>query len=307
MVRILALAFAILAFPASAQELKLHSAGQGSAFLPYAQGLARFLSAGNSGPVVAVETTGSIANLAAAETDPSVLGLAFLATAHEAITGTGFAQGKPHANVRALFPMYQTSFQIAALRSSGIARASDLAGKRVGVGPAGGPAEVFFRALAAEIGITPQIVTGSPTELGQALIAGSIDAFWQGAIVPIPSLVAVTDRADAVVFGLSDAEIAAMTRRFPFLAPAQVAANTYRGQTAALNSVAAWNFVVAHKDLPDARVTAILRAVFGAADPARDIHPFAAGLRPADALTNRVIPFHPAAASFYRAAGVALP
>jgi uncharacterized protein len=307
MVRILALALALLTFPAAAQELKLQSAGQGSAFLPYAQGLARFLNTNAGGPVAVVETSGSIANLAAAESDPGTLGLAFLATAHEAITGTGFAQGKPHANVRALFPMYRTSFQIAALRSSGLAKAADLAGKRVGVGPAGGPAEVFFRALAAEIGIAPQIVTGSPTDLGQMLIAGTIDAFWQGAIVPIPSLVAVTDRADAVVFGLSATEIAAMTRRFPFLAPAQVAANTYRGQAAALNSVAAWNFVVAHKDLPDARVTAILRAVFGAADPARDIHAFAAGTKPGDAVTNRVIPFHPAAASFYRAAGVTLP
>lgn len=307
MIRIVALALALLSLPVSAQELRLHSAGQGSAFLPYAQGLARFLSAGNAGPVVAVETTGSLANLAASESDPSALGLVFLASAHEAVTGTGFAQGRPHRNVRALFPMYQTSFQIAALRTSGLARAADLGGKRVGVGPAGGPAEVFFRALASEIGIAPEIVTGSPTELGTALIEGRIDAFWQGAIVPIPSLTAVTDRADAVVFGLSPAEIAAMTRRFPFLAPAEVPANAYRGQTTALNSVAAWNFVVAHKDLPDARVEAILRAVFGAADPTRDIHAFAGGTRAANAGTNRVVPFHPAAERFYRAAGVALP
>jgi TRAP transporter TAXI family solute receptor len=307
MFRILALAFAILAFPADAQELKLNSAGQGSAFLPYAQGLARHLNAAGAGPVVAVETTGSLANLAAAESDPNALGLVFLASAHEAITGTGFAQGRPHVNVRALFPMYQTSFQIAALRASGLARAADLDRKRVGVGPAGGPAEVFFRALAAEIRIAPEIVTGSPAELGEALIAGRIDAFWQGAIVPIPSLTAVTDRADAVVFGLSATEIAAMTRRFPFLAPAEVQANAYRGQNAALNSVAAWNFVVAHKDLSDARVAAILRAVFASADPAREIHAFAAGTRPANALTNRVVPFHPAAARFYREAGVTLP
>ncbi|MFM7344425.1 MAG: TAXI family TRAP transporter solute-binding subunit [Tagaea sp.] len=307
MIRIVAMALALLSLPVSAQELKLHSAGQGSAFLPYAQGLARHLNASGAGPVTAIETSGSIANLGAADSDPAALGLVFLASAHEAITGTGFAQGRPHANVRALFPMYQTSFQIAALRASGLARAADLDRIRVGVGPAGGPAEVFFRALAAEIGIAPEIVTGSPAELGDALIAGRIDAFWQGAIVPIPSLTAVTDRADAVVFGLSDTEIAAMTRRFPFLAPASVPANAYRGQTAALNSVAAWNFVVAHKDLPDARVEAILRAVFGAADPARDIHPFAGGTRAANAGTNRVVPFHPAALRYYRAAGIALP
>ena len=41
-----------------------------------------------------------------------------------------------------------------------------------------------------------------------------------------------------------------MSKRFPFLSPASVAPNTYRGQGGALKSVAAWNFVMAHKDPP---------------------------------------------------------
>ncbi|MFM7344424.1 MAG: TAXI family TRAP transporter solute-binding subunit [Tagaea sp.] len=305
--RALVLVLTMLCAPVWAQELRVHSAGQGGAFLPYAQGLARHLNAAGLGPVVALESTGSIANLAAAESDPASLGLVFLASAHEAITGTGFAQGKKHENVRALFPMYETSVQIAALRSSGIARFADLNRKRLGVGPAGGPSEIYVRAFAAELRIAPELVTGTADELAEALLAGRIDALWQGASVPIPALASVAERADAVVFGLTGTEIATIVRLFPFLAPARVPANAYRGQTAVLNSVAAWNFVVAHKDLPDARVEAILRAVFGTADPARDIHAFAGGTRAANAGTNRVVPFHPAAARYYREAGVALP
>jgi hypothetical protein len=109
------------------------------------------------------------------------------------------------------------------------------------------------------------------------------------------------------VFGLNAAEIAAMTRRFPFLAPFELPANVYRGQSAKLTTIAAWNFVVAHKDLSDARVTAILRAVFAATDPARDIHAFAADTLAANAVANRVVPFHPAALRYYREAGIALP
>jgi uncharacterized protein len=306
MLRRFALALTILAVPAAAQELKLHSAGPGGAFQPYAQGLARHLNAAGIGPAIAVETSGSIANLAAAESDPAALGLAFLGTAHEAVSGTGYAQGRKHTNVRALFPMYQTSVQIAALRASGIARFSDLDGKRFGVGPAGGPSEIYVRAIAGELRIAPELVTGSAEDLAAALIAGRIDALWQGAIVPIPALAMIADRADAVVFGLTASEIAATTRLFPFLAPANVPANAYRGQTTPLTTVAAWNFVVAHKDLPDARVTAILRAVFGTKDPARDIHPFAADTRAANASTNRVVPFHPAALRYYREAGIEL-
>lgn len=307
MVRALALALTMLCAPLAAQELRVHAAGQGGAFLPYAQGLARHLNAAGVGPAIVVESSGSIANLAAAESDPNALGLAFMGTAHEAVAGTGFAQGRKHENVRALFPMYETSVQIAALRGSGIARFSDLDGKRFGVGPAGGPSEIYVRALAGDLRVAPALVTGNADDLAEALIAGRIDALWQGAIVPIPALARVAGRADTVVFGLTGTEIAATLRLFPFLAPATVPANSYRGQTAPLTTVAAWNFVVAHKDLPDARVEAILRAVFGVADPARDIHPFAAATRAANAGTNRVVPFHPAAARYYRATGVALP
>jgi uncharacterized protein len=302
---------AVFAFGSHAQtpaaEIRVLAAGQGSAFLPYAEGLVRRLNAAGFTNARAVATAGSIENLKEVDADPNAIGMAFLATAFEAVTGTGYSAGKPHANVRALLPMYETSFQVAALSTSGLSTIASLDKKRVGVGPAGGPAEVFFKALAAEIGIAPVVVTGSPADLGNQLLAGEIDAFWQGAIVPIPSLTAVADRAPTTVFGLSPGEVAAMLRRFPYLSPAEVAVGTYRGQTAAIASVSAWNFVVAHKDMPDAVAEALVRAVLSADNPARDIHPTAATTRAANAVFNKVVPFHAGALRFYRAGGIAVP
>lgn len=291
---------------AGAQELRLHSAGPGSALLPYAHGLARHLNASGAGPVVVVETAGSIANVASVEADPGVMGLTVLASAQDAIAGTGFAQGKPHANVRALFALYRTGYHAVALRERNLARILDLDSKRVGVGPTGGPAELFFQFLARDLHLKVTPVTGTPAELGQALLDGRIDAFFQGAIVPIPAIAAVTDRADAPVFGLTAWEIAGLVERYRYLSPMIVPARTYRGQSTHLATVASWNFAVVHKDLPDARVLAILRAVLQTDDPAKDIHPFAAETRAANAAQNRVIPFHPAALRFYREAGVAV-
>jgi hypothetical protein len=71
-----------------------------------------------------------------------------MGSAYDAINGTGWAAGRKHENLRALFPMYETSFQVAALRNSAIGSLGDLDGKKVGVGPAKGPAEGFFRAAA---------------------------------------------------------------------------------------------------------------------------------------------------------------
>lgn len=303
-------AVASMAEPARAQApppLSLYTAGQGSAFLPYGQGLARYLGEAGAAPVTVRESKGSNENLDIVDATPSALGTAFLGAAAEAVEGTGWAQGKPHANVRALFPMYETSFQVAALRSKGIRTIADLDGKRVGVGPAGGPADVRFRAVAAEAGIKPVIVGGEPADLARMTIAGEIDALWQGAVVPIPSLVKVANGSDAVVFGLSDTEVAATTRRFPFLTATTIPAGTYKGQAEPIRSIAAWNFVIAHKDLSDAEAYGLTKAAMTAPDPGARIHPFVARTGSADAAKNLVMPFHPGAARFFSEAGITLP
>ena len=282
------------------------TAGDGSAFLPYGQGVATYLAA--KGIAIDIKkSAGSNENLSATDASAATIGTAFMASAFDAVKGTGWAAGHRHENVRALFPMYETSFQVAALRKSGLHALRDLDGKKVGVGPAKGPAEVFFRAAASVAGIKPTIVNGDPAALSRQLLDGEIDALWQGAVVPIPSLTEVTERADAVVFGLSGIEMEAMLEKLPALSATKIPPGTYKGQTAAIRSVSAWNFVVANKDLPEEVAYAITKAVLSANNPASEIYPTAKGTRAANAAFNRFMPFHPGAARFYREASVKLP
>jgi uncharacterized protein len=306
----LLLGMAVLgAAPAIAQnavQVIFMTAGDGSAFLPYGQGIAAYLA--TKGLQIEIKKSGgSNENLSAVDTSPMTIGTAFMASAYEAVSGTGFAAGRKHENVRALFPMYETSFQVAALRKSGLHSLADLDGKKVGVGPARGPAEGFFRAAAEVAHIKPVIVNGDPAALSRQVLDGEIDALWQGAVVPIPSLVAVANQADAVVFGLSDAEVAAVLAKLPALSATTIPSGTYKGQAAEIKSFSAWNFVVANKDLPDDTAYAITKAVLSAADPKSEIYPTAAGTRAANAANNRILPFHPGAMRFYRDAGIALP
>ncbi len=287
----------------SLSEVGIYAAGPGSAFLPYAQGMAAYLSSQGL-KAQALESRGSIENLQKINEQAGSLGTVFLGTAFEAVSGTGsWTQGKQHSNVRALFPMYETSFQIVALRASGLSNLAQLAGKRVGVGPAGGPAESFFKGLIEANKLQMQTVAGTPAALAADLLAGRIDALWQGAALPIPAIKQVADAADAVVFGLSTAERSAMLQRFPFLSPTSVPANTYKSQATALNSVAAWNFVMAHKDLPEADAYWITRTVLSVADPLT-LHPSAGPTRAENAVNNTVVPFHPGALRYLRERGV---
>jgi TRAP transporter TAXI family solute receptor len=198
-------------------------------------------------------------------------------------------------------------FRSRALRKCAIKSLADLDGKKVGVGPAKGAAEVFFRAAAEIAQIRPIIVNGDPALLTTLVAAGEIDALWQGAVVPIASLAEVASLSDAVIFGLSNAEVAPMPKTFPQLSATTVPPATYKGQTAEIRSVSAWNFVVANKDLANETAYAITKAVLSAADPRSEIYPTAAGALAGNAAYNRIMPFHPGAMRFYAEAGLKLP
>ena len=84
------------------------------------------------------------------------------------------------------------------------------------------PAEDYFRAAIKIAGTTATIVSGTPSEQVRQLLNGEIDAFWQDGSVPSPSLVAVANAAECVVFGLSPIEIAALSKRFTFMTSASI-------------------------------------------------------------------------------------
>lgn len=283
--------------------LILKAAGNGSTFTPYAEGLSKFLTSKDIRTEVK-RSSGSNENLTSVDESPTTLGTVFMGSAYDAVKGTGWAAGHEHRNVRALFPMYETSFQIAALRKNGISSLSDLDGKTVGVGPANGPPEVFFRAAANVAKIKPIIVTGDAAEQAQQVIDGKIDALWQGARVPIIPLAIIADKADAVVFGLTAKELADLLSVLPQLSPATIPSGSYKGQTAAIKSVSGWNFVVANKDLPDDVAYAITKAVLTASDPKSQIYSGADGTLAINAPYNRIVQFHPGALRFYKEAGI---
>jgi uncharacterized protein len=150
--------------------------------------------------------------------------------------------------------------------------------------------------------VRANLVNGSPTQLASDLLAGKIDALWQGASVPIPALKQVADNSEAEVFGLSESELLAMLNRFPFLTKTTIQPNTYRGQSKALSSVSAWNFVVANAELSvDDAYWLTTTAFHGALRSGANMG--LAGTRPSNAIHNRVLKFHPGAVKFYREIG----
>ena len=76
-------------------QVMLMTAGDGSAFLPYGQGIAAYLA--TKGIAVEVKkSAGSNENLSAVDASAGTIGTAFMGSAYDAINGTGFAAGRKH-------------------------------------------------------------------------------------------------------------------------------------------------------------------------------------------------------------------
>ena len=58
-------------------------------------------------------------------------------------------------------------------------------------------------------------MAGTAAALAADLQAGRIDALWQRAALPIPAIKQVADAVDAVVFGLTDAELSVVMQTIP--------------------------------------------------------------------------------------------
>jgi TRAP transporter TAXI family solute receptor len=288
------------------QTVAMATGAAGGAFAEYGPGIAKVVAAHARIDLEQKPTAGSNDNVRLVNDASVPLGLVNMGPAYEAWTGTEAWRGQKLSNLRALLPMYETPFHIVALGSSGIRTLRDLAGKRVGVGPAKGPAENFFRALTDSLGIRTTLVNGSPSDNAAQLVAGTIDAFWYGAGLPIGAFREVADRAPATVFGLTPEEIAVFRQRFPYLAEYPVPAGTYRGQAAQVNTVAVWNFVLAHKDVPEATVYDIVKALLDHPAEVARAYPAASATVTRNAAANTFLPFHPGAVRYYRERGLTL-
>jgi TRAP transporter TAXI family solute receptor len=290
------------------EPITLGTGAQGGAFYDYGPGIANIVTEVTGLPIVIRITAGSVENVQRVNAGTMETALANMGPAFEGWTGSEkWTEGKQMRDMRALLPMYETPFHVAALRASGITTMKQLDKKRVGVGPQGGPAELIFRGFAEQLGIKPVIVNGSPTEMGKLALDGKIDAFWYGSGLPLDPMTQMAKAQPTVIFGFTDEESAVIRKRFPYLAANVIPANTYPGQAAPVRTVAVWNFIIAHKSVPDATAYWFVKAVLDNPEKVAKAHPAASATVTKNATANTFMTFHPGAVRYYREVGVALP
>lgn len=254
---------------------------------------------------------GSAANVLLVEQSAAQLGMTVLPVADQAWTGEARWTGGVHLRgFRVLFPIFGASLQVFAPVGSGLRRLRELAGKRVGVGPAGGAGAVLAARVLGAAGATPRMaVNGLYAEQIALLRSGHLDACAFFGATPLPAVHAAAAQGGFNLIGFDRDEIAAATRSVPLLAATVIPHPALPALSAAVSTVGASAVAIGRADLPDPLVNALTDAALThRAFLLRGLPGLGDAPIPADWIRgDHAIAIHPGAAAALRHHGLVVP
>jgi TRAP transporter TAXI family solute receptor len=204
--------------------------------------------------------------------------------------------------VGAIYPNY---IQIVASKESGIKTLADLKGKRLSVGAPKSGTELNARAILAAAGIKYENlgkVEYLPFAESVELIKNrQLDATLQSAGLGVAS---IKDLANSVEIVVVEIPADVIKKAGPPFQSAVIPANTYQGQTAAVNSAIVPNYLVTRSDLPEAVVYQMTKAIFDSLPDLVAAHAAARAIKLENAAKNPPVPLHPGAAKYFKEKGV---
>lgn len=312
----LAAASALLPGAALARRRRLRMAivtgGTGGVFYPYGGGLANVLSEhGDNIQATAQVTGGSVDNIMLLDAGQAEIGFSTVDSTYNAIRGLPPYDIVGPQKVATLAVLYTSYFHVVVNGSKPIRRIADLKGRRVSVGSAGSSTEALADRVLRAAGLDSMAditrdnlsVSESVSALKDGKVAGF---FWVGGL---PTS-AINDLAlsgqPRLRFLSTTAELAEMEKRWPGIYEAyDLPAGTYDGQDRTVPGLGVANLLLVPSRIDDEFVTRVLATFFDNLDQVHRIHPEAKTFSLKTASRKTAVPFHPAAAAFYRARGAA--
>lgn len=280
--------------------LTIVTASPGGTYHVYGAALANILTHALGLPVAEKTTEGPNQNIEMIENGDAQLGLVTIASAMHAWNGTAeWTNGKQYRSMRALFPMYDTPFHLVALKNSGIRTINDMAGKRIGVGPHGGTAGTYIPLFLNTLKIRAALTCGTWEDLAAELSDGRLDVLAVAAGAPFPAISELEAKKKIILVEPSREEILTLRLAIPELTPSIIPAGIYPSLKTSYASVGLYNFAVAHKDLPESLIHAIVDAAFANQQELVQAHAAAAATVPANFVHNTFLPYHPGASRYY--------
>ena len=223
-----------------------------------------------------------------------------------AYNGSGQFKDGAIKNLRALGALYPETVQLITRADSGINSVRDLKGKSISSGSPGSGQYQLLTDLLQVHGMTRADIKEDLSSFTQAVDKikdGNLGATLITAGVPTA---AVTDFAQShalKVIPLSGAEIATLQKQQPFYASVQLPANTYRGQTAAVDTLAVMAVWTSHTGVPDNVAYEVTKALYENTAIMGQVHVQGKNITLATANAVGTTPMHPGALRYFREKG----
>jgi hypothetical protein len=279
----------------------------GGVYYIWAGGPAKVLGEKLGIPASIESTGGPVHNTQLTQAKELHFGMVTSAPAYEGWHGLGWAKGRQHQDIRAIFPMYTTYFHMYSLKKSGIKSIKDLNGKSVGTGPVGGTPATYWPLILEAGGIKPRrIVNASSSDLDNQLKDGLLDANGQSVGLPWGQVAAVETTHDIYVLGVEEDIANKFREKYPFFATGIIPKGTYKSAPQDLPTLTVWNFFITYKEMPDDFVYAFTKEIFKNKEELVKVHKSAKEVEPKNIL-HSPIPLHPGAIKYYEEIGLKIP
>jgi TRAP transporter TAXI family solute receptor len=290
------------------KSLTLGTASPGGVYYVYGDELAKILSEKLGVPISSLPTQGPVHNVKLLDSGEAQLGLITMGVGLQGWNGTGdWTKAKQYRNMRALFPMYDTSFQFVALRRSGISKIAMLDKLDVGAGPRAGTGGTYVPKILQALGLSARLGYASWDDTTKKLVSGDYNALVLTGGAPFPAAKELEAKEPLNFISLSAEEIDLIRKAIPELTPSIIAATTYSSLDKDCSTIGVYNFAVGRSDLPEDLVYQLVKTIYENQSRLIKASSAASETVPQNVVKNTFMPFHPGAVRYYREIGIKIP
>ncbi len=297
---------AVVSAHAAGTQLILATGGTAGTYYPFGGAMAKIWNSKIKDMNVTAQTSGASAeNIRLINKGEVELALVQTDTLDFAFNGKE-AFKEPLKEMSAIAVLYPEVIQLVVAADSPIKTFADLKGKKVGVGAPGSGTEANFRQLMDVYGMKKEDFDMrylSFSESAEQFKDRHIDAFIATSGVPNPAVMDVSTTQEVRLLPIPADMSAKLVAKYPFLAEVVVPANTYKGVTADVPTVAVNAVLIASSKMKESVAYDLTKALFENQKELAQAHAKGAMLDMKTAVKGVSIPFHPGAAKYYKEKG----
>ncbi len=216
-------------------------------------------------------------------------------------------EGKDLKKIRALGALYPEAVQLVVQKNSGINKFEDLQGHSISSGSPGSGQWQLLGDLMVAHGLDRKSLSEDYSSFSQSVEKikdGNLDASLITAGTPTASILELANYHDIQLLPLTGPAIKELQKVQPYYADTILPANTYKGQTEDVKTIAVRAIWATHADLDEATAYHVVKALYENTETLAKVHVKGKEISLETALESVSIPLHPGAEKYYREKGL---